>query len=273
MLKKMLKHDMRAMWRTAMPLLLVSGIVSAVCCGMLYFTLNFSESSDESLIGILTLVGSFYVMGLIAVIVLPTIISVFVLVRYYKSLFTDEGYLTMVLPMSSTTLINEKILFTLIWWVITCGAIVVGVGVSAVLPITLYSKEILTGIIESFKFIFGSLLKPSVGLAASILNGILIALRLLESAMLTTAAITVGATVVRKRRLLGAFLFYFGVTFLRENVVTVFEAIIDIVLVAGTNTDLGVILALVFGLVISSAITVAAYLVMKNIFTKKFNIE
>ena len=272
MLRKMLKHDMRAMWHTAMPMLLVTGIVSVICCGMLYFTFSFAENA-ESLFGALALVGSFYVIGVCAVFALPIIISVFVLVRYYKSLFSDEGYLTMVLPMESTTLINEKILYTLIWWGIGAASIVLGLFVSVILPIMLYDGEMLITTIEFMESLFGMFIEPGYDTAINILNIFVIAAKCIENAVLTVAAITVGAMVMKRRKLLGAFLFYFGITFVRENVITMVESIADIVLVKVTESSLGIVLALIFSLSISVAITLVSYFVMRNVFTKKFNIE
>ena len=272
MLKKMLKHDMRAMWRTSMPMLLVSGIISVICCGMLYFTFSFAENADTFFAAIFV-VGSFYVMGVTAVVVLQAVISVFALVRYYKSLFTDEGYLTMVLPMESTTLINGKILFTLIWWAISAVSLVIGLFVSVALPILLYDGSIFTALFQSLDGLVGLVIEPDFNVLVRILNVISIIVRFVENAVLTAAAITVGATVVKKRRLLGAFLFYFGISFIRENVISVFEALVDLILVKTTNTSVGSVLSLVFGILVSGGIAAASYFVMCRIFTKKFNIE
>ena len=272
MLKKMLKHDMRAMWRTAAPLLLVSGIISIVCCGMLYFTFSFAENAENFFAAILV-VGSFYVIGAAAIAVLQAVITVFTLVRYYKSLFTDEGYLTMVLPMESTTLINEKILFTLIWWAISGVAMIVGFFIAVALPIILYDTAIFSDFKGLYDMIFGSVITPEYSIWVQLLNVIATILSFAESAVLTIASITVGATVIKRRRLLGAILFYFGISFIRENVILVFQSLIDIMLVASTNVSLGAVLGTAFNILVSGGILVGSYLGMRHIFTKKFNIE
>jgi hypothetical protein len=255
-----------------MPMLLVSGIISVICCGMLYFTFSFAENADTFFAAIFV-VGSFYVMGVTAVVVLQAVISVFALVRYYKSLFTDEGYLTMVLPMESTTLINGKILFTLIWWAISTVSLILGIFISVALPIMLYDGTIFAALFQSVEGILGVLIKPEHSTFIGILNVLSVIVRFVENTILTVAAITVGATVIKKRRLLGAFLFYFGISFIRENVISVFEALIDLILVASTNTSIGAVLSLVFGILVSAGIGIASYFVMCRIFTKKFNIE
>ena len=274
MLRKLLKHDMRSMWHSAMPLLTVSGILSVICCGILYFSMSYLDGGAETdFLDVAMLVGIFYFIGIIAIIALQSVITVITVVRYYKSIFTDEGYLTMVLPIEHKTLIHEKILFTLIWFAISGVAMILEFIVAVFLPIFLYEPSLLEGLVEFINSINGLFFNEGYGVAINVLQIIDAIIYFFEGAMLTLAAITVGAMVMKRKKVLGAFLFYFITVYLRENVVLVFELVLDIIMISATNTSLGVMLSLIFSILISTAITVAAYLTMKHIFTKKFNIE
>ncbi len=271
MLKKVLKHDMRAMMRSTVPMFIVMGVVSVVCCVILYFTYNF-ETEVESMIAAVLLVGGFLVMGIFAIAAMLVVVSVLTYVRYYKSLFTDEGYLTMVLPMETTTLLHAKLLFALIWGAIGAAATFTGLFVALILPTLLYDKEVLTGTIEVIRSLFSLFTGEPYMSAILPIQIVALFVRSVESVFLTVASITVGAAVMKRRKILGAILFYFGGTFIRENVVSIFEIIIDAILVE-TAGNLGIIIAGIFGIVISTAIILASYFTCRHILNKKFNIE
>ena len=79
MLKKVMKYDIRAMWRTCSPLLLASGLVSIVCCALMYFTISLSDL--ENMIAAMMTVMGFYMVGIFAVIVMATVCYFAVFVR------------------------------------------------------------------------------------------------------------------------------------------------------------------------------------------------
>ena len=271
MLTKMIKHDMRAMSKVAVPMFIASGIISVICCAMLYFTLSFFENADN-LIAASALVGGFYVLGIMAIVVMSSIVYVMAIVRYYKSLFTDEGYLNMVLPMSTSTVLNAKILSTLIWSLISTAVIALVMFISVVLPTLLYNIEILTDTAEIFKYFMGLFIEPDHASSLTVFQSTNAAVKFVESTILTLTAINIGVTVMKKRRVLGAVLFYFAVNFVRENIISGFELIVDAVLVSGAGS-VGVVISSIFSIVMSLALIVAGYLVSRYILTKKFNIE
>ena len=95
MLKKLLKYDMRDMRSRSVPLFIASAATALICCALLYFSLSFS--SDYFNFAILAVSG-LYAVGIIAIVALFVVNYFFALARYYKSFFTDEGYLNMVIP-------------------------------------------------------------------------------------------------------------------------------------------------------------------------------
>jgi hypothetical protein len=272
MLKKLLKHDMRTMAKTALPMLIISLVVSVVLCAMLYFTLSFSEEGVDNIFGVMMIVTSFYAMGIMAIAAMYIVVYILSLVRYYKSLFTDEGYLNMVLPVETTTMLNAKMLSTLIWFSIGAATTVLGIFIAVGLPLLLYNGEILAELVELLKYIMSFFISDAYAAPITVLQIIEIVIQFLESTVLVITAITIGASVMKKRRILGAILFYFGITFIRENVVSVIGFIIDFIVIDAMG-ELGLILSLVSGIILSLAITVGCYFIDRMILNKKFNIE
>lgn len=102
MVKKLFKHEFAAYWRVLIPVWIALMGVSVL--GRL---VQFLES-DSTIYGIVS--GSsmlFYVIAIIAAIAFP---FVFAIIRFYRNLFTGEGYLTFTLPVTPAQHIWVKVL-------------------------------------------------------------------------------------------------------------------------------------------------------------------
>ncbi len=271
MLRKILKHDMRTMARSAVPMFITSGIISVVCCAMLYFTFSFAEEAD-TFWGAMLIISSFYGMGIMAIMIMSFIVSVMTAVRYYKSLFTDEGYLNMVLPVKTTDMFNAKLLSTLIWTVLSVVVAAVCCLISVFVPTILYDTEamnsLLVGISELITLFFGNEQTLSLATVLSAVSGIVNAV---ESVLIIVTAITIGSVVMKKNKVFGSIIFYFVISFIQQNIIGIFEMIIEGIL--GATNENGYIIALVFNILISIAISVAMYIVNYYILNRRFNIE
>ena len=270
MLGKLLRQDMKTMSRFALPMFIASGVVSVVCCAMLYFTLSFAEEAD-TLWAAMIVVGGFYAMGLIAIIAMAAIVSVMTAVRYYKSLFTDEGYLNMVLPVKTSSLFNAKILNTVIWSALSILVASVCCVISVIVPTLIYNKEVLDSFFSDLNMIitfFAAL--GEVTPLVSALSWVNTFLSLLKSVLVIITAITVGSVIMKKHRVLGSILFYFLINFIESNLLGVFKFIVSIGLSVFGDGGLATI---IFNLVINAAVIVGMYFMSYYILSKKFNIE
>ena len=112
MLRKLLKYDLRAVWSTcwgAFPAMAGCTAVAVIASRALEAS---SYYSFEMLWIMLLVLSLFGVMASIAA------IGITVFTRFFKNLFTDEGYLTFTLPVKRSTLLMSKTLNAFI-----CGAI------------------------------------------------------------------------------------------------------------------------------------------------------
>ncbi len=106
MLAKLLKHDFKSLfkyWWIAALVSLGLGIVAGRC-----FPIIISEP-DIPVIFRITAVLALYV-AFIGIGVFSMFSVVMIFIRFYKNLFTDEGYLTFTLPVKRASILNSKLI-------------------------------------------------------------------------------------------------------------------------------------------------------------------
>ena len=126
MFSKLLKYDFKAMRRFGFPLLFGiagAGIVGALASFVLSRTI---ESSVEGFGLFLLITGStmLLIMTVVMLAVAFSAITVMIYVNFYKSLVTDEGYLTFTLPVQAKDIIRAKLLNGVLWMLMVGLAIV-----------------------------------------------------------------------------------------------------------------------------------------------------
>ena len=128
MLRKILRHDSRAILNRLFPIfmaMLGTGVLQLILgtvSGVLY-----PSTGYNALYG--TLQGV-YILLWVALAVLTVYAAFVSLAHYYQSLFTDEGYFTMTVPVKMPTLFFGKLLSGMLWLVISflIGAAAVMIG-------------------------------------------------------------------------------------------------------------------------------------------------
>ena len=197
MLKKLFVHEARMMARPLSLLVLINLSAAAllIACEHAVAAL---DDADSLLALLLTLGLSFlYLLPPLSMAVLP----VFCYLRFYKNLFTDEGYLTFTLPVKRHEILNAKLLCTLLFGVI--GAVIAG--------LTLWLCLLLTP--ESNGLYFGISLLKDLFEVFSALDLISFAIFVFAAFYLNTAfvylCITLGATILKKGKVVVAILIYY----------------------------------------------------------------
>lgn len=116
MLRKLIKHELRATGRMMGPMLLLV-LVAAVGGNLSTYRLLEAQSGVLNTLGVLLLTCFF-----IAIITSGVMAFALMVERFYKNLLRDEGYLTMTLPVSVHEHIWAKLLTSLIWWIAVLAA-------------------------------------------------------------------------------------------------------------------------------------------------------
>ena len=132
MLKKLFKYEWIFFWKvpTAINVFLV--IVTIV--GIISLASPFWELDVWGIDILLGLAIFFYIMAIVAC---SIAVTVYVAVRYYKNIYTDEGYLTNTLPVTARQIVLSKLFTSIIWTMLT--GIVVSLSVLSLTYTALYS--------------------------------------------------------------------------------------------------------------------------------------
>ena len=212
---------MKAEWRSSRRVigaLCAIVLISGALLGLLGHIMLRAVQGDWNVPDFVSILFSLLGMMAVLAVALALGASVFyVLWRYYRSRFTEEGYLTFTLPVSNHQLMLSSILASVLEVLLVALATVVAVavafGIFAVgLPwdevdgyFWLRLREALGEIGASFRPIAGDM-------ALLLLNALVMWLAILLTLML---AITIGATVAKKHPILVAIAVYYCISLVR----------------------------------------------------------
>jgi len=212
MLKKLIKHEWRSVWK-------VPGAVNLflllyTLAGILSFHSSIWET-DNKIIGALLLLAS--VFYIISIIVISFTVMIYLTVRFYRNIYTDEGYLMHTLPVSPRSLVFSKLLVAFIWVIITGIVIFVSVISVALTLLSVQENVNISELWDDLSMIFSGKyalqFKQTFGI--SILHGVLLTLAMaivgiIHSILMIYASISLGQ-LFQKHKILGSFLSYIAI--------------------------------------------------------------
>ena len=210
MLKKLLKYDLRAIfkywWIVAIASLGVS-LFGGICVRVLDISTKIPNPSF--------IVISLAAIGLyLTIFILPAFLAVteiFVLIRLYKNFFTDEGYLTFTLPVKRAELLNSKLIATFIALFATVSVIAFDVFLILLIgvPDIFGAKSI-----QEFFAFFGDAI-ADLGIYFFIYTSEILLISLLSgiaSTLLVYICLTFAAVIAKKAKVITAIGIYYGVS-------------------------------------------------------------
>ena len=165
MVKKLFKYEFAAFSRVLIPVYVAMGGIAVLSRILQIFS---NETSASSM-----LLGSSIFMYVIAVITAFGFVNVFAVVRFYKNMFTGEGYLTLTLPVTAAEHIWTKLLSAMLF---NLFEIVLNIVLSTASTILLFytclsigqlskKNRILSAVGVYFAYIFGIQILGSVVMA------------------------------------------------------------------------------------------------------------
>lgn len=120
MLIKLLEHEWKSNWK--IPAILIGVLLLFAVLTGATFAVPVWEDNMLALGMLVIFIWMTFYLGMIAV---SLGISIYLAVRFYKSMYTDEGYLTHTLPVTARQLLLAKGIHMVIWTCLTSLAIVV----------------------------------------------------------------------------------------------------------------------------------------------------
>jgi len=220
MLGKLTKHELIASGRMLIPMYIA--LICASVVGKLFIWLSSKEAFIESVpVTFSKIVNSisslFTVLYIIMIIVVLIATTLFILIRFYKNYYTDEGYLMFTLPVSSKSLILSKLFSALIWTIVS-AAIVLGS-----IALIMNSEETQ----HSFKMMWEEFMRllermaPEMDLSVGglITEGILVILvAIISKYLMFYTAIAAGPSFSSKNKIVGSIIAYVVITILSQIV-------------------------------------------------------
>ncbi len=286
MLKKLFRYDMKYTARLVLPLMLLTlgttvlGSVAMKMLGSLEYS-DFSQTFGATLLRIvlgLIVAGTCFILVAFAIIT-----SIVVFMRFYKHFFSDEGYLTHTLPVKTSTHMFSKTWSTLLWIVITTVAtlffiflyILIGTAPHG----SLLNTEAFRAVGEFFQGIF-PYMTPSywiIGLETLLLTLVSVVF----STFMIFTAITIGAVVAKKHKILAAIGFYYLINMI-ISIVTVLVFVLVTLSTVGNTMLTGSLLhspegsthfLLIFAILLYSGLSAGGFALCNHFLKKKLNLS
>lgn len=218
MLKKLLKYDLKSVfkywWIAA-----VSSLALAFAGGWC-ITVFETERELPAVITILASIMIFLViMGFSALGIIATIL---IFVRFYKSFFSDEGYLTFTLPVKRSQLLNSKLLMSGITWIATGAVMVLDIIVMLVVGFNdeIFTLKFWNGFVEIIGKVFNSLDYYSIIYIFEAIAFIM--LSILFSDLFLYCCITFASIITKKAKVITAIGIYYVASGVISTVVMLF---------------------------------------------------
>lgn len=290
MLGKLFKYDMRAGAKLMVPASLF--VIATTLFGTL--ALRFScqgvnafpkGSVAADLFNAAT--AMVFGMSVVALIFYAVASFIMVLVHYYRNLFTDEGYLTFTLPVSTSSLITSKMLASVLWIavaaVITMGCVLVYVTFGPVPKGQLIYEDFYREVGELMRIIGKEI---TVDIVFFLIETVVLVIVSVFGAVLQAyLAITIGAIVAKKHKILASVGFYYIINMAISIVINIFTSVFlfgssefletgTLDIMTGTASFIGVLhLYMIINIVFSLIISITEFLVNRYLLKNKLNIQ
>ena len=207
MLGKLIKYEFKATWMV-MTLACAVLIGSGLFVGLIGKFISLSDSNLSTMQELLIIFGiGSYIILLSSMVALST---VYLIVHYYKSLYTPQGYLSFTLPASITEVVSSRIIVGCIW--ASAAAISAGLSITAAAVLSQDAREVLEFLGDMYSTII-----DEIGMADAnfIIFEIILYLIIssIQKIMMYDYCVTVGQ-LWSKHKIIGAVLCYFATSFI-----------------------------------------------------------
>ncbi len=272
MLGKLIKHEWRAFSKT--PLIAMIGLLIFTIYGIFTFSLEF-WSSDNPIVQALMV---FFVFGyVICICVISYSVIICTALRFYKNIYTDEGYLMHTLPVSQASLILSKTIVSFVWILISVIAIAfsmicLSVGILLVSNVGFSFGDILQYMFRTMNEMFTDPeLIRALGMTSGtfmILVFLLMISGIINSILMIYASVSIGQ-LFHKHRVLGAFVSYIGI----YSILQFAGTLISIPLLSTYDSAAIALPTLLLTLVGTIVLSVVFFFLTEWIMRKKLNLE
>lgn len=195
MLSKLVKHEFKAISRVLLPL----HILLLIVC--VFGRFMFQASATMELPNAIVIISLVFFISIL--IVVPCVTTILIVVRYYKSLYTDEGYLTLTLPATRGQLLFSKGFAACVWSILDLVIVIGGCAIIILIPqVTQNSTEMMLELEKALEMSPSLFFWSTVGISA---------IGCLGNVALYYFSVSVGQ-LLSSHRVIGAVVAYFAIS-------------------------------------------------------------
>lgn len=271
MLKKLFVHEWKDTWRLVSIMNLI--VIALTLIGTFFLNNETWNAMDKNEFIAVTVV--IYMMFFIASIAaLSMVVTFYFYIRFYRNLYTDQGYLMHTLPVNAHQLIWSKTFVATIWMVIST---VVMIGSIFGLVFAAIPDEERVEFFREMKAAFAMIEVDSRSIVIVVLYVLLIIVSQLMSIFMGYASISIGQTF-KKQKVLGAIGVYIGVYMLIQTVSSYLSMFVSLSMDPysmgkGFDEINFMMVFLLIMLLIMGALAVGFYFATHYIMKNKLNLE
>ena len=273
MFAKLLKYEWRAT-RGMVGLLCLICLSAALVGGLaMRYLVWVSELDSQSnafiVLSVLTMIFAF-----IAIAICCVAMELYAVWRFYKSRFTDEGYLTFTLPVTTHQILLSSFVNCLICMVCALAALMAGYLVLLLLGFSALENffpslwEVLPLAMENAWRLFSGetgafLAQLTLGVVTGVLNGTVVMM----------LAVTIGSILARKHKVLAAVGVYYGINMAMSLITSVLGVILGLSMYTSQSSSIGVFSSMMLmesGLFL--IVAVGGYFLMYALVHRKLNL-
>lgn len=280
MFAKLLKYEWKSnakllgiLSAAAVLLGILGTVVSDIAFSLIYNAFVFEDDAIEITFGLSLL---FVLLFILLSIAAYSVSVQFVLAyRFYKNKYTDEGYLTFTLPVTSKDIFMSSAVNMTIWFSIS--AVIGFVSMVGIFGAMFYNIRFFNDIDDIIELMFHSLTVTESALLIVQIASILVssAASLLVSVVSIITSITIGSVIVKKHKILTSVGIYFAINFgmsIVTSIVTSVPEIIGMFLINNTAMMVCQSIAVLFQVILYGILCVVGYKVCINLMDNKLNL-
>lgn len=265
MLKKLLKYDLRSLFK----LWWIFAVILFCVCITSGLILSNGISGDFIIVAVITILT--LILGMSAFALSPIIMSG---IRFYKNLFSDEGYLTFTLPVKKSDIINSKLIASTL--LTALSYIVIGLSIFSMMffpsdNILSQISAVVEGITHFFEdYGIWSIFIVLEGLIALLLASLL-------SVLFLFVCISFACMITKKARVITAIGIYYGASSVMNffyNILAFSSANVGTTIfnLPADKSSTAICLLLLVLILILSIVAVALYMLQYFLIDKKLNL-
>lgn len=280
MLGKLLKYEFKGLLTPVIIMLCVLFGTTTLAL-ITFFSIN--PELESTVNGVSVMLAMFAVfLYYIGIIGTSIGIILIIAIRFYKTCYTDQGYLTHTLPVTKHQLIGAKTLASIISYLV----VMVSIAISVVTLVCLGGKHFLkfdtTGsintLLDLFKYIGEGCLEAfGVKLNTLIFTySIVIFISCITSVIIAMGCISLGQ-LYAKHRIIGAIIAYFIIAFLQQTLGSIYSTVFYSSVLTSNNVDMTMykffMPQLLWTTIVQVIFAVVLYFVNIYMAEKKLNLE